>query len=204
MIFAGTDTVATVLTAATYLLLRNPDKLRILRDEVRSKFTSADAITLTDVNALTYQNAVIMETMRLCPPGPETTRRKVTPGGKIISGEWIPEGTLVGVYHWTAGRYSRAWKDADSFVPERWLPDNEEYKDDHRGVINPYNIGPRNCVGQVLANAELRLILAAMVVSFDMSLDVGDTSDWLDFRIWGLMGDKRPLVVHLRPASKLD
>lgn len=58
--------------------------------------------------------------------------------------------TLVGVYHWAAGRYSQAWTDADSFIPERWLEEgiNGKYADDQRGVINSFQAGPRNCPGQ--------------------------------------------------------
>jgi cytochrome P450 len=121
--------------------------------------------------------------------------------GKVISGQYVPEGTLVGVYHWVAGRYSRAWRNADSFIPERWLPNSNEYSEDWRNVIQPYQVGPRNCAGQVLANAELRLILAAMIVSFDMSLADEEQKDWLDFPIFGLMSDKKPLMVKLRPVS---
>ena len=56
---------------------------------------------------------------------------------------------LVGVYHRVAGRYSKAWANANEFVPERWLGEDQEYNNDDRGVMNPYNVGPRNCVGQV-------------------------------------------------------
>jgi cytochrome P450 len=171
-----------------------------LQDEVRSTFATIDDISLASVNALSYQNNVIMESLRLCPPGPETVRRRAMTG-KVISGQYVPEGTLVGVYHWVAGRYSRAWRNADSFIPERWLPNSNEYSEDWRNVIQPYQVGPRNCAGQVLANAELRLILAAMIVSFDMSLADEEQKDWLDFPIFGLMSDKKPLMVKLRPVS---
>ena len=41
----------------------------------------------------------------------------------------------------------RNFKDADSFVPERWLGD-ERYKDDNRIAVNPFSFGPRNCLGK--------------------------------------------------------
>jgi cytochrome P450 len=41
------------------------------------------------------------------------------------------------------------FKDPDSFIPERWLPEGqEEYASDHKEVFNPFSIGPRNCLGK--------------------------------------------------------
>ncbi|KPI45628.1 putative sterigmatocystin biosynthesis monooxygenase stcF [Cyphellophora attinorum] len=196
-VLAGTDTVAISLLGLTYLLLRNPRELKILQEEVRSTFNSADDITLARVNALKYQNACISEGLRLWPAGPETTRRTVNKGGKVIAGEHVPAGTHVGVYHWVAGRYPGAWKDAESFVPERWLPGGADHKDDLKGVIQPFNVGPRNCVGQQLANAQLRLILANMIWYFDMALDNPNEADWMDVKIFGLVAVKKPLMVKL-------
>jgi cytochrome P450 len=85
--------------------------------------------------------------MRLVPAAPETFRRVTNRGGNIISGDLIPSGTVVGVYHWAAGHNAASWKDVESFVPERWLGD-ERYKDDDKSVLQFFNVGPRNCVGQ--------------------------------------------------------
>lgn len=197
-VLAGTDTVSIELSGTTYLLLRNPAKLRKLQQEVRSAFQSADQITIAGVNGLKYQNAVISEGTRLWPAAPETTRRIVNKGGRTIAGEYVPAGTQVGVYHYVSGRYPGAWKDVESFVPERWLADDEEYKDDQKGVFQVYNVGPRNCVGQQLANTELRLILANMMWHFDMELENPNEVDWMDVKMFGLIARKRPLMVKLK------
>ena len=92
---------------------------------------------------------------------------------------------MVGVYHWAAGHNASSWKDAELFVPERWL-DNENYKNDKRGVLQFFNTGPRNCVGQKyvtslyvmkisadrnsLANAEMRPILAKLILKLVVSI----------------------------------
>ena len=83
--------------ATVYYLLKNPSKLRNLTTEIRSTFKSEADITLLGVNSLKYQNAVISESMRLCPPGPETMRRVVNPGGNIICGDLIPAGVCATV-----------------------------------------------------------------------------------------------------------
>jgi cytochrome P450 len=52
LIVAGSETTATVLSGVTYLLLRYPDKLAKLTDEVRSAFESEDDITMAKFSQL--------------------------------------------------------------------------------------------------------------------------------------------------------
>lgn len=54
LIFAGSETTATLLSGATFLLMTNPDVLRKLEQEVRSAYKSDDEITLTSVSSLSY------------------------------------------------------------------------------------------------------------------------------------------------------
>jgi cytochrome P450 len=169
---------------------------------------------------LKYQNAVISESLRLWPAAPETFRRVVNKGGKIIAGKYVPAGTHVGVYHWVAGHYSQAWTNVDEFVPERWLVksanksgetnsketstwtsnnQDDRYRSDQRSLQQPFNVGPRNCAGQVMANAQLRLILANLIWHFDFELtEESDRADWMDVGFFGLVADKRPLFVKLK------
>jgi cytochrome P450 len=201
---AGANTIARVCAGATHFLAVNPDKAEKLTREVREAFDSVSQIDLTGVNALKYLPAVISETLRLFPASPETQRRIVNKGGKVIDGQWVPEGTFVGVYHWAAGRYPNTWTDVEDFVPERWLSmaeekGSEKYKDDVRGVMNPYNVGPRNCAGQSFTNAELRLILTALVWYFDIELADPKQQDFIEgVGLFGLVHEKRPLRVKLR------
>jgi cytochrome P450 len=132
-----------------------------LQDEIRSSFTSAEEIKLETVNVLNYELAVLSEAMRLFPPAPESVRRVVGGSGAVKCGDFIPPRvsfaflatctklyqTLVGVYHWAAGHNSASWKDAEIFIPGRWLG-AREFDDDKRGVVQYFNTGSRNCVGQ--------------------------------------------------------
>ncbi|KAH8588948.1 cytochrome P450 [Bisporella sp. PMI_857] len=211
-LIGGADTTATVIAvlpplgpraknpktdisqAATYFLLMNPTKHALLKHELRSTFASQNKISLSEVSNLKYLNAVILESMRLIPPGPETMRR--VSNGNMICGDFIPAGTRVGVYHWAAGHNSASWRDAESFVPERWL-DDERYRDDKRGVLQFFQAGPRNCVGQNLANAEMRLILAKVFWTFDLEL-CEESKGWTKMKAWGLTYAKRPLMVKVK------
>ena len=91
LILAGTDTTATLLSGTTYLLLKNPDKLKKLKEEVRGQFKSMHDITVQAVNNLPYLLAVLNEGLRVYPPVPTGFARLVPPGGGAISGYWLPE-----------------------------------------------------------------------------------------------------------------
>lgn len=73
-------------------MLKNPSKLEILIKEIRSTFGSEDEITMIGTNSLKYQTAVISESMRWAPAGPETTRRITNKGGNVICGGFVPGG----------------------------------------------------------------------------------------------------------------
>jgi cytochrome P450 len=40
------------------------------------------------------------------------------------------------------------FKNPESFVPERWLNESDEYNSDMKEAFQPYSYGPRNCLGQ--------------------------------------------------------
>lgn len=61
--------------------------------------------------------------------------------------------TSVGVHPWSAGRSERNFKDCSKYIPERWLRD-ERYIADDGASIQPFSIGPRNCLGQVSKPSE--------------------------------------------------
>lgn len=55
--------------------------------------------------------------------------------------------TTVGVPHFAAYRSSYNFSRPTEFVPERWLGD-EAFLNDKKDVFQPFNFGPRNCVGK--------------------------------------------------------
>lgn len=117
---AGSETTATALSGVTYHLLRNVTVLRKLQDEIRGKFATYDEITLAAVNDAPYLIATLSEGLRTFPPAAAGFGRVSPKGGELISGYYIPEGTVVSVSHHAAYRSERNFKNPNSFVPERW------------------------------------------------------------------------------------
>lgn len=92
LIGAGSETTATALSAATYLLAMNPDVLAKLVTEVRESFSSESQIDFVSVQKLDYMLAVLDETLRLHPPSPNANLRRVCDGGDVICGQFVPHG----------------------------------------------------------------------------------------------------------------
>ena len=107
--------------------------------------------------------------------------------------------TIVGINQWATNRFPGNFCNAAQFVPERWLPSNErpsEYQNDHLAVVQPFSYGNRNCIGQRLAEAEIRLIVCRLFFSLDIHSLEGH-ADWLNHRAY-LSWERRALNVSLQ------
>lgn len=86
---AGTETTATTLSGLTYFLLKNPEKMKKLVEEIRS--LPLEELNLETLPKLKYMSACVEETLRMYPPLPIAAWRKAPRGGNIVCGEWVPE-----------------------------------------------------------------------------------------------------------------
>lgn len=92
LIIAGSETTATLLSGATYLLMRNPEVMAKLQEEIWGTFKSDAEINLESCNNLRYINAVLTEALRLYPPVPVGLPRWVDAQGDTVAGEFVPGG----------------------------------------------------------------------------------------------------------------
>lgn len=149
---AGSETTASALTFATYLLLENPRTFQKLKEEVRGSFPHEKDITIASTARLSYLNAVISETLRVAPPGPGTFPRTVPAGGRMICGTFVPGGAAVGVHHLSVGRSPVNFHQPNQFSPARWLESldqaGSEFKNDKKTATQPFSFGPRNCIAK--------------------------------------------------------
>ncbi|KJZ77309.1 Isotrichodermin C-15 hydroxylase [Hirsutella minnesotensis 3608] len=200
LIAAGSETTATALTAATYYLALHPDVLAKLAAEVRSAFVTEADIDLLSVQHLPYMLAVLDEAMRLCPPAPGGQPRVIAKGGDEILGQYVAEGTFVEVWQWANYRDPAHFSQPGEFIPERWLGD-ARFEHDKREAVQPFSVGPRDCIGKNLAYSEMRLILARLIWEFDITL-AEDSIGWDERNKFYMMYAKGPVKVYLRPRSK--
>ncbi|KAI5918191.1 cytochrome P450 [Camillea tinctor] len=194
---AGTETTSSLLTGLTYYLTKNPDKTKILTDEIRSRFKSNEEITFEALAALPYLNACIREGLRIYPPVPSSVPRIIPEGGNFVLGKWLPAGTRVSVHQTATYRSPANFKNPDQYVPERWLG-SPEYKDDNRESHQPFSVGPRNCLGMNMAWHEMRLLISKILFNFDIETDEGP--EWTDQNVY-VIWDRKPLMCRLKEAA---
>lgn len=142
-----TGVTATLLSGVIYLLLKDPDAIRRLSQEIRDNFQKEDDITFSEIADLPYLNACLKEALRVYPPVPIGTPRVVPAGGKSILGRWVPPETRVAMHHYATYHSEANFTNSDVFVPERWLGD-PRYADDAQVAHAPFGWGHRDCLGQ--------------------------------------------------------
>ncbi|KAJ7100158.1 high nitrogen upregulated cytochrome P450 monooxygenase 2 [Mycena belliarum] len=193
-VLAGSDTTAsacaTVLSCIFFYILSDHNIFDRLRKEIDDAFSLSDGTTPADdtskLIALPLLNAIINEALRLQPPVPTGLQRAPEAGtrGKLIGSVFVPEGTSVFVAPYAIHRDPRYFSpDPDRFWPERWLeethcdPSISVHTD--RAAFLPYSIGPMNCAGKLVAQLELRLVVATLVQQLDFALQPGwDHTRW--------------------------
>lgn len=92
LLLAGSETTATLLSAVTFYLLKNPPTMQKLKTEIRTSFVNENEITQISVNKLKYQLAVLDEALRIHAPTPGGFPRIVPEAGREIDGQWVPGG----------------------------------------------------------------------------------------------------------------
>ncbi|KAF6808212.1 cytochrome p450 [Colletotrichum musicola] len=199
LVIGGSETTATLLSGVTYYLLTHKDALEKLKKEVRSTFTSEKEIDIISVNKLNYMLACLDETLRLYPPVAMGLPRVSPREGATVCGRFVPGNTTVAIHQWAINRNEAYFKNPFGFHPERFLGD-PEYASDNRGALQPFHVGPRNCLGRNLAYVEMRLILARLIWNFDLEL-ADQSRDWVARQKVFILWDKGPLMVHLTPVS---
>ena len=171
-----------------------------LVQEIRTAHKSPDKITMESTQQLKYLQAVLKEGLRMYPPVPTALPRIIPKGGVVIEGEFIPEGTVVGVHQMAIHRSEALFYKANEFRPERWLGEDPAYQNDCLTSIEPFSTGPRNCIGKNLAWHEMRLILATTLYKFELHLceESVDGEKQKVYTFW----EKIPLWVTLTPAQQ--
>jgi cytochrome P450 len=125
-----------------------------------------------------YLNGVCNEVLRLYPTIPITARVAIR--DTTVAGHFIPNGTMLFVIPWAINRNPALWgPDSEDFVPERWIDKETGRATMNGGADSNYSFltflhGPRSCIGERFARAEMRSLVAAFVGSFEMEMAYPD------------------------------
>jgi cytochrome P450 len=158
LLFAGHETSANTLSWLLYLIATHPEVQKKLKDSIKK-------ISLHDSPRDEYLNAVIFEGMRLYPAAWMTER--VSLHDDQFGRFSFPKGTIIIAFFYGLHRNKKYWQEESLFNPERFI-----FKDpaQHKKVKNffPFGAGPRMCIGNNFAMAEMAFILNIFFSAFEI------------------------------------
>ena len=155
MFFAGHETSAAALTWAFYLLGEHPEVAGRLRAEIAAVLGERPA-EMADLPRLPLLGQVVKETLRLYPPAWVFDRSPLH--DLELGGYAIGRGANVLFSPWVAHRDPKHWKAPEQFRPERFAGATPP-----RAAYLPFGDGPRLCIGNRFAEAEIALVLATIL-----------------------------------------
>eukprot|EP00596_Hydrurales_sp_CCMP1899_P000647 CAMPEP_0119046280 /NCGR_PEP_ID=MMETSP1177-20130426/45582_1 /TAXON_ID=2985 /ORGANISM="Ochromonas sp, Strain CCMP1899" /LENGTH=532 /DNA_ID=CAMNT_0007019207 /DNA_START=180 /DNA_END=1774 /DNA_ORIENTATION=+ len=162
-LLAGMETSAFQLAWVIVEVTKDIRVLRKLQQELDSSLPcDKDKFTPDILSGMKYLQQVIKETMRLQPVVAGGMVRQV-PKDIEHEGFTIPKGSTANIHYMTLFR--QGIREPDKFIPERWEasdPDAEKLKE----IYIPFSSGKRNCIGQNLADLELKLLVATLFRTF--------------------------------------
>ncbi|CAH9081380.1 unnamed protein product [Cuscuta europaea] len=196
---AGTETTANSLTWALSLVLNNDNVLEKIRGELDMHVGKERLVNYSDLNNMTYLQAVIKETFRLHPPAPALLPHESIQDC-VISDYNILKGTRLLVNASKIHRDPNYWSDPEAFKPNRFLT-NEHKEVDVRGKhfeLIPFGSGRRVCPAISFGLESVQLGLANVIHGFNLRRPSDEPIDMTENG--GLSGGKAtPLQVLITP-----
>jgi len=175
MLAAGSSTTSHTAAFACWLLTRDTAAQRRLRGELFDRFPDASNIDITQAMELPFLDGVIRETMRMYPMIPGPLERHL---GKPIEvdGLVVRPGVVASTGAYNQGRLEHVYPRCDSWIPERWIQDNESM----RLNWTPFGHGCRSCPGSNLAMTELKYMIAKIFRFYKVVVPPGCENEKLE------------------------
>ncbi|XP_010960420.1 ultra-long-chain fatty acid omega-hydroxylase [Camelus bactrianus] len=168
--FEGHDTTSSGLSWVFFNLAKYPEYQEKCREEIQEvmKNRELEELEWEDLTQLPFTTMCIKESLRKFPPV-TLISRQCTEDVKLPDGRIIPKGIICLVSIYGTHYNPTVWPDAKVYNPYRFDPDNTEQRSPL--AYMPFSAGPRNCIGQSFAMAEMRVAVALTLLRFRLSVD---------------------------------
>ncbi|MGW6460249.1 cytochrome P450, partial [Streptomyces sp. NPDC055078] len=191
VLFAGIETTAAALAWSFHELATHPTVERQVADEIRDVVGDRDRVTVEDVPRLVVIRRVLEEVARLHGV-PLLMRRTTQP---VELGEFLlPARTEVAFSLYAVHRDPRLFTDADSFDPDRWLPERQRTQT-ARSFI-PFGAGVHKCIGAQFAWTEAAIAIATILRRWQLTPVPGNTPKEVASAV--VHADRLPMTVEPR------
>ncbi|KAK7054327.1 hypothetical protein VNI00_003520 [Paramarasmius palmivorus] len=184
--FASIHTTSMAFTHALYRLAANPSLAGPLREELEAA-VSMEGWTKGAMSRLRLMDSFIKESQRRA-GGAIAVARTATRDFQFSDGSFVPAGTKIAAATYNAHQNEVAYPAPESFKPTRFaeLRDAEGESIKHQ-LVTPtldwlsFGIGKRACPGRFFAANELKLMLAHILINYDVKFkgDAGYPSPFI-------------------------
>ncbi|KMZ68048.1 hypothetical protein ZOSMA_24G00690 [Zostera marina] len=201
---AGTDTTSSTIEFAVCEMLRNPDIMNKVQEELDRVVGSDTIVEERHISDLHYLYAVFEETLRLYPPIPFLIPHSNSEASNI-GGYNIPARTRILINVWSIHRDPQVWEDPLVFKPERFIKDGggKTYKTSDFKYF-PFGSGRRMCVGMVMAHKMFMYVMASLLHSFNLRMPEGHQLDFTQ-KFGMVLQKKTPLqIIPSKRLSKIQ
>jgi cytochrome P450 family 110 len=161
LLLAGYETTATAMAWGLYLIHQHPQVREKLLLELESLGENPDPMSIF---RLPYLTAVCNETLRIRPVAMLTFPRVVQEPVELLGHSLEPEMILLGCIFLVHQRQD-LYPEPKQFKPERFLERQfSPYE------FMPFGGGVRRCLGEALAVFEMKLVLATILLRYQLAL----------------------------------
>ncbi|XP_062859604.1 cytochrome P450 4F3 [Trichomycterus rosablanca] len=163
--FAGHDTTASGISWVLYNLAMHQEYQDRCRSEINHLLNGRDTEELVwdDLSELPFTTMCIKESLRLHSPVPTFTRY-YSQDMKVPGERTVPQGSICLISVYGTHHNPDVWPNPEVYDPTRFDPDKTKQRSPYAFI--PFSAGPRNCIGQSFAMAEIRVVVALTLRRF--------------------------------------
>ncbi|XP_035900601.1 cytochrome P450 4d1-like [Anopheles stephensi] len=194
--FEGHDTTTSAISFLLQNLAKHPEIQQKVFDEVRNVVGDdrTRPVTIAMLNDMHYLDLVIKETLRLYPSVPMFGRKMMEDAE--INGKVFPAGSNTIILPFFLGRNPEFFPNPEKFDPERFNVETSAEKTNPYQYV-PFSAGPRNCIGQKFAVAEIKSLTSKVLRHYELLPPVGKFDETFIAEL--ILRPEKGIYVRLKP-----
>jgi cytochrome P450 len=163
---AGLDTVANTCSFMIFALLRHPDVLKHVLNEVDAAFAQ-EPLTWEQLKSMTALHGAAMETLRRYPVAESHSAKVAKP--LTVAGYRLEPGDDVLVAMTVAHFLPELYPEPEKFDIDRFSPPRNEHR--QHGAYAPFGLGDHTCLGAGIAEIQLMVTMATIFHDYQLEID---------------------------------